>query len=176
MLILTHQGPGFRSKLMDREAALARAAQLREDPQYEAVTTLESTRSQHPADRFFVVCLPASEEKRAALLDQFQQERIARAEQEGPQYLWVADGDQPVWHLLTLSGEPYVVTQEEPRCSCRDFGVCRDNGLLCKHLAALSLGLGLFLQPDQFQRLQLLAQKLEEPAAPRHPVALPVAA
>jgi hypothetical protein len=176
MLILTHQGPGFRSKLMGREAALARAAQLREDPQYQAVTTLESNRSQHPTNRFFVVCLPASEEKRQALLEQFQQERIERAEKEGPRYLWVADPDQPVWHLLSLGDEPYVVDQAGAVCSCRDAGVCRDNGLLCKHLAALQLGLGLFVPAEQFQRLQFLAAKLQQPAPERQPVAVPVAA
>lgn len=176
MLILTHEGPGYRSKLMGKKAALSRADQLREDPQYTGVKTLVSTRSQHASNRFFVVCLPADDEVRAGLLRHFQQERILRAEEEGPQYLWVAHPEQPVWQLLSLSGEVYLVSTEQQLCSCRNAGVCRDNGLVCKHLVALQRGYGLFISREQWGRLQLLAEKLGQPAAERQPVALPVAA
>ena len=56
------------------------------------------------------------------------------------------------------------------------MGVCRDNGLLCKHLVAFQRGLGQYLAAEQWPRLQLLAQKITEPAAERQPVAVPVAA
>jgi hypothetical protein len=175
MLILTHEGPGFRSKLMDRDAAIRRARELREDPRYAAVKALESMRSRHPSSRFFVVCVTADEEQRAALLAQFQRERIERAEAEGPQYLWARHPEQPAWYLLALSGDLYLVGAEEPHsCTCRDAGVCRDNGLVCKHVIALQREYGLFLPAEHGQRLRLLAEKLGEPE--RKPVAVPLAA
>jgi len=68
------------------------------------------------------------------------------------------------------------VAPEQALCSCRDMGVCRDNGLLCKHLVAFQRGLGQYLAAEQWPRLQLLAAKITEPAAERQPVAVPVAA
>jgi len=62
MLILTHDGPGFRSRLQERADALAQAEQLQRGPRYSRVVTLESTRAAHPSRRFFVVCYPNSEE------------------------------------------------------------------------------------------------------------------
>ncbi len=175
MLMLLHEGPAYRSKLMDREAALARADQLRPDPRFSAVRVMESTRTDR-ADRFFVVCHPADPEEAARLLRQFQAERDARAELEGPEYLWVEDPDAGVYRLLTRSGEPYVVDLAGTVCSCRDGGVCRDTGLQCKHLVALGRGLGFFVPADRWRRLQLLHGKLQQSPAPRLPVRLPVAA
>jgi hypothetical protein len=40
MLMLTHEGPGYRSRLIARETALAKAAELLENPEYTGVTTL----------------------------------------------------------------------------------------------------------------------------------------
>ena len=56
MLILTHDGPGFRSRLQERTDALVQAEQLQQDLRYARVVTLESTRAAHPERRFFVVC------------------------------------------------------------------------------------------------------------------------
>ncbi len=175
MVVLTHEGPGYRSKLMPEEPARAFADRLREDPQYTGVTVLESTRARS-ANRYFVVCLPACDQKREALLQQLQQERVLRALEEGPGYVWLADPDQPVWHVLSLSGEVYTVAAEPSSCTCRDAGVCQDTGLSCKHVAALHQGLGVFVTPAQFERLQQLAGKIGQPVAERRPVAVPVAA
>jgi hypothetical protein len=175
MVILTHEGPGYRSKLMSEAEARAFAERLRGDTQYTGVHVLESTRARS-ANRCFVVCQPACPEKRAALLQQLQQDRLLRALEEGPGYVWLADPAQPVWHVLSLSGECYAVSTEPASCTCRDAGVCADTGLFCKHVAALQQGLGVFVTPAQFQRLQQLAASLGQPAAEREPVALPVAA
>jgi hypothetical protein len=174
MVILTHEGPGFRSKLMAKRDALARAKQLGEDPQFTGVRTLEHARSRKP-ERFFVVCQPVDEQTRSTLLEQLQQDRITRAEEEGPYLLW-AQAEPPTWYCLSLSDELYSLTPEERHCTCRDAGVCRDNDLVCKHVIAFERGLGVFYSPEQWQRLRLLVEKIGQPQAERQPVALPVAA
>mgnify|MGYP000515871853 CR=1 FL=1 len=180
MLILTHEGPGFRSPLMARDAAVSRAQSLQQDPQYAAVKALESTRAKHPANRFFVLCLPACERQRAELLAQFQEERLRRAEQEGPQYVWVPDPQRPVWQLVTVAGSVYEVDNHGQSCTCPDFGVCQDNSLRCKHLIAFEQGLGSFLTLANWDGLRLLAERASSGSLPmppeRQPVALPVAA
>lgn len=176
MLILTHAGPGYRSRLVAREAASAKAEEVRQSAEYTGVQVLESTRAKHPTDRFFVVCLPADDAIRAQLLAQFQQERRERAEAEGPEYVWAPDPDAPFWHLLSCSGQVYEVDNHGQTCSCRDFGVCRDNGLICKHLVAFEHGWGTFLAPTVWHSLQRLASRKGQPPAERPPVAVPVAA
>jgi hypothetical protein len=74
------------------------------------------------------------------------------------------------------SGEVYQVSNGGQSCTCRDGGVCADNGLLCKHALAHQYGLGVFVTGEVFARLRLLVHKRRQPAAPRHPVALKVAA
>lgn len=176
MDILTHQGPGYRSKLVPKGQAADLARRLREDPHFTEVQLLESTRAQHKTRRFYVVCLPNCAEKREELLARHQEERIRKAETEGPHLLWLADPEVAVWHVLSLSGEVYQVDNAGTSCTCRDAGVCADNGLLCKHAVALQKGLGTFVTPELQQRLQLLEEKRQQPPAARPPVALPVAA
>ncbi len=183
MRILTHQGPGYRSVLMGRSQALDLSRRLREDTHFTAVQTLESQRHRGSA-RYFVVCVPTLPEKRRELLEQFHQDRVTRAEEEGPRYLWVGGQPAQLWHVLTLSGSLYQVDTDQRTCSCRDFGVSADNGLLCKHLLSFDRGLGQFVTAQDFQRLQQHAGQLTAPAgdpapcppAPRSPVAVPVAA
>jgi len=176
MLMLTHEGPGFRSRLLDREAALARAARLKADPRYCEVRAMESMRSRHEARRFFVVCLPVCEAARARLLEEFRRRRDAKAEKEGPEYLWAPDTERGLWYLLALSGEVYEVDTHAQTCTCRDFGVAKDNGLVCKHLVAFERGYGKFLDPADWERLRLLAAKILAPRDPYSPVAVLVAA
>lgn len=176
MEILTHHGPGYRSELLDRPNADALFERVSANPHFVRVTLLESTRSQHPTARYFVTCIPDNPEKRELLLQRHQQHRIQRAEREGPDFLWAADGKRPVWHVLSRSGERYEVDSEGNTCSCRDGGVCADNGLVCKHLVAHHFGLGTFLTADQLQRAAQLAQLLQQQPAERKPVALTLAA
>jgi hypothetical protein len=175
MLTLTHAGPAYRSPLISKGQAAELARNLREEPRYTGVQLLESTRSSKRA-RYYVVCLPTSEEMRQRMLAHHQQERIRKAEEEGPRMVWLADPVEAHWHVLSLSGELYQVSSDGDLCTCRDAGVCRDNGLLCKHSVALKLGLGTFFTPELAQRLQQLQDKLQQPPAPRLPVAVPVAA
>jgi hypothetical protein len=165
---------------MARDAAVSRAKALQQDPQYAAVKALESSRAKHPANRFFVLCLPACERQRAELLAQFQAERSQRADQEGPQYVWVPDPQRPVWSLVTVSGSVYEVDNHGQSCNCPDFGVCLDNGLRCKHLIAFERGYGSFLTLANWDGLRLLAERTSSgglsPQPERQPVALPVAA
>jgi hypothetical protein len=170
---LTHQGPGYRSRLISKAEAAELARRLRQDPQFCEVRLLESTRSQKH-HRFYVDCLPNSPEKREELLDRHQAERHKRAEQEGPHLVWLADPEQPLWHVLSLSGEVYQVGNKGEYCSCRDGGVCPDNGISCKHAVALQLGLGVFVTPELRAKLHQLEVRLSQPPAPRHPVAVPV--
>lgn len=177
MNILTHDGPGFRSRLMERAAAVAKAQELQSSPHYAVVKAMESARASHPQHRFFVVCIPACEQTRARLLAEFQEERIQRAEKEGPQYVWVPDAQRPVWHLASLSGEAYEVDNHGQTCTCRDFGVCRDNGLVCKHLVAFERGYGSFLTLANWAGLCLLMERTSSGSRPeRAPVAVPIAA
>ena len=178
MLILTHEGPGYRSRLISRGTALAKASELQGNPEFTGVKVLESTRARHPTSRFFIVALPVCPEHQVHLLGQLQHERNDRAEQEGPAYLWAPDPDRPFWHLVSTTGQVYEVDNHGQTCTCRDFGVCRDNGLVCKHLVAFEKGFGTFLSPEHWGRLRLLAVELQSPRVQRErrPVALPVAA
>lgn len=175
MHTLTHAGPGYRSPLTTKAQAADLARRLREDPHFTGVQLLESTRSSKRA-RFYVVCLPNSEEKRLELLAHHQDERYRKAEQEGPHLVWRADEGGQFWHVLSLSGEVYQVASGGQSCTCRDAGVCADNGLQCKHALALQLGLGVFVTPELLAKLEQLEQRRQQPPAPREPVALPVAA
>jgi len=180
MLILTHEGPGFRSSLMERAAAVARAQALQLDPRFAAVKAMRSTQSKHSANRFFVLCLPACEHKRAELLARLQSERSQRAEQEGARYVWVPDAQRPVWHLVSVSGSVYELDNHGQSCTCPDHRVCQDNGLRCKHLVAFERGYGSFLTPANWDGLRQLAERAAsrtQPTQPeRQPVALPIAA
>ena len=174
MHTLTHAGPGYRSKLVHKGEAADLARRLREDPHFTEVQLLESTRSTKRA-RYYVVCLPTCEDKRVELLGLHQEERIQKAQKEGPHLLWLG-APEGGWHVLSLSGEVYHVSDGGQSCTCRDGGVCADNGLLCKHAVALQYGLGVFITPELQARLRLLEEKRQQPPAPRQPVALPVAA
>lgn len=176
MLVLTHQGPGFRSRLLFKEAALARAAALQADPRYCDVRAMESMRSRHEARRYFVVCHPVCEAARARMLEQFGEQRNQKAEKEGPRYVWAPDTERGLWYLLALSGEVYEVDNHAQTCTCRDFGVAKDNGLVCKHLVAFERGYGKFLSPEDWESLRLLASKILAPRDPYSPVAVLVAA
>lgn len=145
MEILSQNGGQFRTKLLTRDQASRFAKCLTANARFGAAEVCESTRAKSPDRRFFVAFAPSNPERREAILTRQQDARTERALGEGSEYVWMQDkdGGRAFLWLLSTSGEVYEVDPGGRSCSCPDFTYrCRPAGLRCKHLIALSAGLG----------------------------------
>lgn len=136
MQTLTREGAGYRTKCLTEEHAEQFASCLRANDQLTSVEVREEPRAKGDR-RFYVTCQPGDEQQRLALLQGHEDQRRAKAESEGEQYLFVEnpDGGRFFW-CQSVSGEVYEVTLHD--CTCPDAEHrCRENGLRCKHSLAL---------------------------------------
>lgn len=158
-------GVHFRTKLQPQHRALSFAAALDANAKFRDVEVVESRQAKGDL-RFFVRFRPVSEARCEVIRAQQQQSRDERALAQGSDYLWCPDkvgGRVFVWCLST-SGEVYEVTPGVS-CTCADFEYrCAGSGLDCKHLIALSLGLGSLTEMD------LRPAPRDDDDTPPHPV------
>jgi hypothetical protein len=143
----------FRTQLLTKAKAERFRRCVSANRQYTGAALLESNRAKDPVRRWFVQYRPASQERQAILLANRQRERLDRALQEGPEYVWVEDPDaQPgreFFHCQSVSGEVYEVDARARGCTCGDYlQRCQKLGLRCKHLLAWDLGLGTLIRKE----------------------------
>lgn len=141
MQILSHNGCQYRTRLMDRARADRFARCLHAHPHFTGAMVCESDRAKNPVRRYFVAYHPSNPERCADLLQQQEDQRRAKAETEGRDYLFCLDkdGGRPFFWCLSTSGEVYEVDAHS--CTCPDFQHrCLPAGIKCKHILALEAG------------------------------------
>lgn len=141
MQILSVHGAAYRTKLLTtdqawRFAKCVKANIARFDPA--SVAVIHNSRAKG-ARRYYVTFAPARTERVAALVAGEQDKRLARAMEQGADYVFLADkdGGRPFWWVWNpVSGETYEVSSDG--CSCPDHEYrCRHAGVACKHRLTL---------------------------------------
>jgi hypothetical protein len=92
------------------------------------------------SEKFFVTFRPVNPTRQADLYEAQYNARAERAQQEGSEYIFWKDTDNPGtdWCFNPVSGETYQVSTFS--CSCPDYLFrCEKAGLLCKHQQARTL-------------------------------------
>lgn len=136
MQTLSSNGAGYRTRPMSQDRAEQFARCLAANPRFEGVVVLGS----RSPGKSVVVYRPANLGRQAELLDDQQNTRAARADAEGGNYVFAANGDGR-WWCLSTSGETYLVSLSG--CDCPDHTYrCGAAGLACKHMLALASNLG----------------------------------
>lgn len=136
MQTLTSAGAGYRTKCLTEEHADLFAQCLRSNGKFTNVEVREEPRAKGDR-RFYVTYQPSDPEQQERLLQAHSDQRRAKAESEGEQYLFVEnpEGGNFFW-CQSVSGEVYEVTLHNCTCPDAEFR-CRENGLRCKHSHAL---------------------------------------
>lgn len=72
-----------------------------------------------------------------------QSQRLQKALEEGPDYIWVENEEGSGFDVMSLSGQVYTVAPSAGSCDCPDHRLrCRRIAIKCKHILAFELGLG----------------------------------
>ncbi len=136
MQTLTRDGVGYRTRVMTEQNAQSFAACLRANGQFTNVEVHEEPRAKGER-RYYVAYQPSDPQQQQVLLQGHEEQRRARAESEGEQYLFVENSDTGrFFWCQSVSGEVYEVTLHNCTCPDAEFR-CRTNGIRCKHSLAL---------------------------------------
>jgi hypothetical protein len=128
----------YRTKNMDiaHAAAFARCIEANNG----RFTSVEIVEARTKEEAYFVTFRPVSPERQGDMYEQQWNVRKERAEQEGAEYIFWRDTDNPGtdWCFNPKSGETYQVSTFS--CSCPDYVYrCEKAGLLCKHQQARTM-------------------------------------
>jgi hypothetical protein len=166
MHTLTNLGPGFKSNCMTLDLAQARANELTGKPGVGTVEVRESQRNQDKDERFYVVSIPKSENKRNELLAHHRKSREERGMQEGPSYVFAQDPEKGRYLCVAHRGNVYEIDSDGETCTCPDHtDNASVNDIRCKHLVAFHAGLGCLIPAAAWRVLPLLGAHLDEESA-----------
>lgn len=131
----------YRTKCLPLTRAEAFARCLAARGQATDVQVLESNRTPNPQVRWFVYWTPRNVERQKALLQQSQDERQQRAEEQRHGYEFILSDCGRFHYCLSLkSGEVYETTVYGCDCPDATYNLTR-TGLRCKHSLMLEMSL-----------------------------------
>lgn len=135
--------PGYRSRPRPPELAQRFALCLDRNPLFTDVEVrLADPKRKGPTAPRRVYWRPKNPALWERILHRMQNERIDRAIEESPRYLFAPDPDGPFLRCESAKSEVYELDPTGLECTCPDDQRYRDFDLVCKHRCAWLLGLG----------------------------------